>query len=296
MGLGIAQLICLTIGIYGLNHVGERVTKKLQQSFLAAIMRQNIAFFDGAGTGELTIRLSNDMSLIRDGISQKVGLISYGFAGFISAIIVSFIKDWRLALVLLCLPLVIILTMGGLGSAMKKFQEQAGEGYAESGNFAEEVIAAIRSVVAYGSQRRFLKKYELMLERPERADFRSKMLLGMLVAIMMMIINLGYGLAVSHRKHLRHHSLAQSQLVLARPSIPPTRPHFRQQPHHGPVYERHGWCASRSRRTLHFRGRSSCCRRAANLCHYRKAVCHRSYVRCGCKTLPGGWRNSFPRS
>jgi len=188
---------------------------------------QNIAFFDGAGTGELTIRLSNDMSLIRDGISQKVGLISYGFAGFISAI-VSFVKDWRLVLVLLCLPLVIILTMGGLGSGMKKFQDQAGEGYAQSGNFAEEFIVAIRNVVAYGSQRRFLKKYELMLELPERAGFRSKMLLGMLVAIMMMIINLGYGLAVSHRKHLCHHSLAQSQLVLARPSIPPTRPHFRQ--------------------------------------------------------------------
>lgn len=150
----------LTVGIYGLNFAGERITKKLQQAFLDAVLRQKVAFFDNTGAGEITVRISNDMSLVQDGISQKVGLIFYGLAGFCSAIIVSFTKDWRLALVLLCLPLVVILAMGGLGSTMKNFQETANVGYAKSGNFAEELISSMRNVTAFGSQQRFLKKYE----------------------------------------------------------------------------------------------------------------------------------------
>jgi len=43
---------------------------------LESILRQNVAFFDRIGVGEITNRLSHDADLIRDGISEKVRLIS----------------------------------------------------------------------------------------------------------------------------------------------------------------------------------------------------------------------------
>ncbi len=136
------------------------------------------------------------MSLVRDGLSQKVGLIFFGIAGFCSAIIISFVKDWRLALVMLCVPLLIILLMGGLGSNIKRFQESANVGYAKSGSFAEEVISCIRNVTAYGSQARFLAKYEKILRSPESADFKAKFILAMMMASMFATISFTYGLAV----------------------------------------------------------------------------------------------------
>ncbi|KAF4636594.1 hypothetical protein G7Y89_g1486 [Cudoniella acicularis] len=192
--IGVGQLAALTIGIYGLNYVGERVTTKLRKAYLDAVLRQNIAFFDHHGAGEVAIRISNDMTLVQDGISQKIGLILFGLAGFLSAIIVAFVKNWRLALVLLCVPVAIILTMGILGSMMKQFQNESSTEYAKSGTFAQEVISSIRSVNAYSSQARFLRIFEDMLVSPANADFQGRMALGALMSIMMFIMNASYGL------------------------------------------------------------------------------------------------------
>ena len=42
--------------------------------YLQAVLRQNIAFFDRLGAGEVTNRVSNDAELVREGISEKVRL------------------------------------------------------------------------------------------------------------------------------------------------------------------------------------------------------------------------------
>lgn len=42
--------------------------------YLQSVLRQNIAFFDRIGAGEITNRISHDADLIRDGISEKVCL------------------------------------------------------------------------------------------------------------------------------------------------------------------------------------------------------------------------------
>lgn len=40
--------------------------------YLQAVLRQNVAFFDRLGAGEVTNRVSNDAELVREGISDKV--------------------------------------------------------------------------------------------------------------------------------------------------------------------------------------------------------------------------------
>ncbi|KAL2167884.1 hypothetical protein VTG60DRAFT_671 [Thermothelomyces hinnuleus] len=211
--IGVAQLVLVTLGMYGLNFAGERITKRLREAFLAAVLRQNVAFFDRTGAGEITVRISNDMNLVQDGISQKIGIVISGVAGFFAAIIVSFIEEWRLALVLLCVPLVIIAVSGGCGATMRRFQETATSEYARSSSFAEEVISCIRNVVAFGSQRRLLAVYERSLATPERADFMAQNMLGILLAAMFSVINLAYGQAAPHLAAIVQAGAAASRIL-----------------------------------------------------------------------------------
>ncbi len=194
--IGISQLVVLTAGINGLNLIGERITRRLRQAFLDAVLRQNVAFFDSHGAGEIAVSISNDISLVQDGVSQKVGLIGYGVGGFLSSLIVAFVREWRLALVLLCLPVVIIITMGGLGSIVKRYQEKSTTGFAKTGSLAEEVISCIRNVTAFGSQQLMLRKYENSLAEPAKDDFMAKLTMGLFIAAMMFIVNTANGLAV----------------------------------------------------------------------------------------------------
>jgi ATP-binding cassette subfamily B (MDR/TAP) protein 1 len=58
----------------GFIYVGEHCTQKIRERYLKAMLRQNIAYFDKLGAGEITTRITADTNFIQDGISEKFGL------------------------------------------------------------------------------------------------------------------------------------------------------------------------------------------------------------------------------
>jgi ATP-binding cassette subfamily B (MDR/TAP) protein 1 len=57
--LGIASLATVYTSIVGFSYTGERITQQIRELYLRAIFRQNIAFFDFLGSGEITTRISS---------------------------------------------------------------------------------------------------------------------------------------------------------------------------------------------------------------------------------------------
>ncbi|KAI9225542.1 MAG: ABC transporter type 1, transmembrane domain-containing protein, partial [Piptocephalis tieghemiana] len=89
-------------------YVGERQCKKMRELYYSAILRQEIGWFDRTSSGNLTSRLSGDINLIQDGISEKVGLIVQYVAMFLAGFIIAFVRGWKMSLVMLSvMPLLI---------------------------------------------------------------------------------------------------------------------------------------------------------------------------------------------
>jgi ATP-binding cassette, subfamily B (MDR/TAP), member 1 len=44
---------------------GARIARAVRQSYLKAILRQNIAYFDKLGAGEVTTRITTDTNLLQ---------------------------------------------------------------------------------------------------------------------------------------------------------------------------------------------------------------------------------------
>jgi len=82
--LGLSVLAASFLGVYLWTVTGERVSRRIRgymqivspisecRLYLQAVLRQNVAFFDRLGAGEVTNRVSNDAELVREGISDKV--------------------------------------------------------------------------------------------------------------------------------------------------------------------------------------------------------------------------------
>lgn len=51
---------------------GEVNSKRIRERYLRAVLRQEIAYFDKLGAGEVTTRIETDTHLIQQGISEKV--------------------------------------------------------------------------------------------------------------------------------------------------------------------------------------------------------------------------------
>ena len=60
------------VNIYGFTYIGETITQKTREAYLQAILRQNIAFFDNLGAGEVTSRITADMTMIQVPLVQSL--------------------------------------------------------------------------------------------------------------------------------------------------------------------------------------------------------------------------------
>ena len=192
--LGIGEFITVYVAIVGFIYVGEHISGKIREHYLASILRQNIAYFDKLGAGEMTTHITSDTNLIQDGISEKVGLTLTAMATFIAAYIIGYIKYWKLTLILTSTVIAIILTTGSLGRFIVKWSKQSLALYAEGGTVAEEVISSIHNAVAFGIQDKLAKQYDRQLSIAERYGFRIKAVAGSMIGVLMFYLYLTYAL------------------------------------------------------------------------------------------------------
>jgi ATP-binding cassette subfamily B (MDR/TAP) protein 1 len=167
----------------------------MRAAYLEAVLRQDVAFFDNLGAGEIATRITANMNIVQDGISEKVGLTISGLGSLISAEIIAFITSWRLALVMLCLPVLMTSWMAIIGGRMKQAQTGSVNAYASSSILVDEVISSMRSVIANGSRHRLAKRYDASLVKPMKLDFTAKSLMGTLIGGMLSFMLSAFALA-----------------------------------------------------------------------------------------------------
>lgn len=184
------------ISTWGFNATGERLTRRLQQTLLSSVMQQNIAYFDIIGAGELISNLDQDMKLIQDGISQKVGDIISGLSGFAVALVCAFMSNRRFASIMITQPISLILLVGLMGSWLSKTQRKGLAHSVRANNFAQEVLGAMRNVIAYRSQERYTEKYRGILRYLSVLDFWERLIFAVIVAGSFAILHWGNGLGV----------------------------------------------------------------------------------------------------
>ncbi|KAE8381842.1 P-loop containing nucleoside triphosphate hydrolase protein [Aspergillus bertholletiae] len=194
--IGIASFVGLSFSTLGFSRVAQSSAYRLRRAYLTALLRHDVeSLEDHVGVGEVTTRITNDINLIIDAVAHKASILWSGLFGFLAALIIALSRNWRLALVLMSMPIGMIATMGTLGAYMRRMQEQSGNGYGRSADLAEEVFSCIRSVIADGAQGRLVRQYQQMLIPALGADFQSKGTMAMMIAVTMMVILWGYALA-----------------------------------------------------------------------------------------------------
>ena len=193
--LAIGEFVLIYAATFLCIYTGEHITSKIRQEYLRAILRQNIGFFDKLGAGEVTTRITADTNLIQEAISEKVGLTLTGVAAFFAAFVIGFIKFWKLTLICFSTVVAIVFIMGAGGRFMSGWNRKSLKAYAEGGSVAEEVLGSIRNAVAFGTQDKLAKVYDIHLHEARKWGFRSKATLGVMIAWLLCLIFLNYGLA-----------------------------------------------------------------------------------------------------
>ncbi|KAJ7413607.1 hypothetical protein BTVI_42967 [Pitangus sulphuratus] len=172
-----------------------RQIKKIREKFFHAIMRQEIGWFDVNDVGELNTRLLDDVSKINEGIGDKVGLLVQQLTAFVAGFVVGLIRGWKLTLVILAVSPVLGLSAALWAKVLSAFTDKEQAAYAKAGAVAEEVLAAIRTVIAFGGQEKEIKRYHKNLEDAKRIGIRKAITANISMGAAFLLIYASYALA-----------------------------------------------------------------------------------------------------
>ncbi|KAK9383188.1 P-loop containing nucleoside triphosphate hydrolase protein [Kockiozyma suomiensis] len=170
---------------------GEVLSSRIREHYLAATLRQNVAYFDKLGSGEITTRITADTNLIQEGISEKVGIIIVGLSTFVTALIVGFIKSWKLTLILFAITVAVFSGMSFASRFMIKYSLQSLNGASVGSTIVEEVF----------SSDRLTGSYDTFLAITEKASIKQEAAMGCIISYLWMCIYCNYALGFWQGSH-----------------------------------------------------------------------------------------------
>uniref|UniRef100_A0A4W4E949 ATP-binding cassette, sub-family B (MDR/TAP), member 4 n=1 Tax=Electrophorus electricus TaxID=8005 RepID=A0A4W4E949_ELEEL len=172
-----------------------RQVKRLRKMFFHAIIKQDIGWFDVNETGQLNTRLADDIYKINEGIGDKMGMLIQSITTFFAGFIVGFIKGWKLTLVILAISPLLGISAAIIAKVMTSFTTQEQTAYAKAGAVAEEVLSAIRTVFAFGGQRKEIQRYQKNLEEAKNVGIKKAVTVNIAVGFTYFMIYMAYALA-----------------------------------------------------------------------------------------------------
>ncbi|KAF6757403.1 multidrug resistance protein 1 [Ephemerocybe angulata] len=194
-------------------YTGEVNAKRVREKYLQAVLRQDIAFFDNVGAGEVATRIQTDTHLVQMGISEKVAIVITFLGAFVTGFVLAYVQSWRLALALSSMLPCIAITGGVMNKFLSKYMQWVRlpdaslvailislpglslKHVAESGSLAEEVISTVRTAQAFGTQKKLSAIYDSHITKSETVDLKAAMWHGGSLSVFMFVIYSGYGLA-----------------------------------------------------------------------------------------------------
>ncbi|XP_046555643.1 phosphatidylcholine translocator ABCB4-like [Haliotis rubra] len=172
----------------------ERQSHRIRLAFIKNILRQDISWYDVNEVGELNTRLSDDINKIHDGIGDKMGNFLQWLACCLAGFIIGFYYGWKLTLVILAISPALVVSAGLMSRLMASMTSKELAAYAKAGAIAEEVLGAIRTVVAFGGQEKECNRYSSNLQDAKAFGIRKGYTNGLSLGLVWLVMFSAYAL------------------------------------------------------------------------------------------------------
>lgn len=193
--LAIAQfaLIYAHLTCWSLN--GARLAQRLRDSYLQNLLRQEPSYFDNLPPGEVASRLNGDIQAIRSGTAEKVGICLSSLSFFVTAYIVAFIKDYRLAAMLISLiPAYFLMSFVG-SHYIERYSGLMSDYAATAASIASEALSNIIVVHTFGANTRLENKFSQALKASEHEGLKKATAVGIQSGVLYFVAYSANGLA-----------------------------------------------------------------------------------------------------
>jgi ATP-binding cassette subfamily B (MDR/TAP) protein 1 len=193
--LGAFAFLCGYLQMLLLSTMGERVVRRVKSRCLAAMLRQEVAFFDSKSTGQLATLLAEQSQALLKGLSDSVGQGVQFTAQIAVSYTIAFETNAHVAVTLMgILPVLSILVVMLILVAIRTFKklDKANE---QAGGLAEEMLSAYQTVASFTSEPRAVAKYDAVLGDAEQLGLKLVAIRSVGVSVLFTLLYATFGMS-----------------------------------------------------------------------------------------------------
>eukprot|EP00850_Spirogloea_muscicola_P007655 SM000039S14485 [mRNA] locus=s39:386760:390769:+ [translate_table: standard] len=149
-------------GIRGLcfSVVGKRVLKTLQDRLFQGVIIQDVAYFDATTSGELTSRLTNDVSSMAEPLNWMLSTLLRNVLGLTGGFVMCFWTSWKLSMLAFTTMAPIMHITAVYSRWSRELNRKRYAVLAEANSAASEALGNIRTVRAFSTEDTEVERFQ----------------------------------------------------------------------------------------------------------------------------------------
>ncbi|XP_050366062.1 putative ABC transporter B family member 8 [Argentina anserina] len=178
--LSLASMTLNLLQHYNFAYMGEQLTKRIRLNMLRKILTFETAWFDEEHntSGALCSRLSNEASMVKSLVADRVSLLVQTTSAVTIAMILGLIVAWKLALVMIAVQPLTILCFYTKKVLLSSLSANFVKAQNHSTQIAVEAVYNHRIVTSFGSVGKVLQIFDKAQEAPRKEARKKAWLAG----------------------------------------------------------------------------------------------------------------------
>jgi ATP-binding cassette subfamily B protein len=191
IGLALGSMVLAFVNTILAARVSEGIAADLRQKAFANIQSFSFANLDKLQTGELLVRLTSDINIIKSAVMMTIRLLFRAPLLLVGSLIMLISTSPRLALLLLVLLPAIFVLVGILSTKARPLFRKVQEKLEKVNNVMHENIAGVRLVRAFVRSDHEQKRFQTVNEALTQTSTKVHRLMSTLMPSMILVLNLG---------------------------------------------------------------------------------------------------------
>ncbi len=184
--------ICNFVQHYIMQTVTQRTARRLRGDIDTKINRLPLKYFSGNASGDVLSRMTNDVDMIGQAMSNSLSNLVTALAQFVGCLIMMYYTNWIMGTTTVVATLLGLVLMVVIMSRSQKYFTARQRSLGELNGYIEEMYTGHDAIRILNAEGKVTKKFSSMNRKVKNAEFRSQFLSGLMQPLMTFIGNLGY--------------------------------------------------------------------------------------------------------